>query len=63
MTRYGPVEYISAAELVRRKPSAECCECGREAIEAPESSVWTVWHGIHVYCPKCASDEGIGPDD
>ncbi len=58
-----PAEYITASQLVLRKPNTDCCDCGKEAAEAREDSVWTIWHKVNVYCPMCANNEGIGPDD
>jgi len=58
-----PAQYISAGELARKKPNACCCDCSKEAADRPESEIWTIWNGSMIYCPRCASYEGIGPDD
>jgi hypothetical protein len=61
-----PAVHVNVGKLVRANPLAECCDCGKEAAEAAEDypeQVWTVWQSIHIYCPTCATNEGIGPDD
>jgi len=55
-------QYIEAWKLLKLKPSAECCDCGKEVDSAPENQLWTIWNGKLIYCPKCASYEGIGPE-
>lgn len=55
-------QHLTASELLRIKPKAECCDCSLEATDANEESVWTIWHNGHVYCPKCAKYENIGPE-
>lgn len=48
---------IRAQDLARQKPSASCCDCGKEANEAgPE--VWTI-QGGNARCPRCSRDEGL----
>lgn len=56
-------QYITASKLVKLKPSAECCDCSKEADDSPEDEVWTIWNNKLIYCPKCASHEGIGLED
>ncbi len=56
-------QYINAGQLRRIKPNAECCDCGKEVNDAPESQTWTIWNKKLIYCPKCASYEGIGPEN
>jgi len=54
--------YISAADLAKANPSAECCDCTLDPNDAPEKSTWTIWRNGHIYCPKCAKNENIGPN-
>jgi hypothetical protein len=58
-----PAQHLPAEQLLRRKPNATCCDCGKEAADAKETEVWTIWNDIHIYCPKCARNENVGPDD
>jgi len=55
--------YISAEELVKLKPNAECCDCCREVNDSDEDKIWTIWHNGHIYCPECAEYENIGPEN
>ncbi len=54
--------YITAAQLLHIKPNAECCDCSKEVDGAPEEQIWTIWNKSIIYCPKCANNEGIGPE-
>jgi hypothetical protein len=58
-----PAQHIRVADLIKHNPAASCCDCGKEAAEAPQAQVWTIWNGTKIYCPRCASSEGIGPND
>lgn len=52
--------HISAEKLAALVPTASCCDCSREASQAPNSQIWTIWNGSRYYCPACAASEGIG---
>ena len=58
-----PVQHLKASALVKKQWGAFCCECGKNAADATDDSLWTVWTVEMLYCPKCAKGEGIGPDD
>ena len=58
-----PAQYILAGDLVVKQPNAECCDCLADPNDAPEEQTWTIWNNSLIYCPKCASYEGIGPND
>lgn len=55
-------QYVTALDLFQKKPNASCCDCKKEAAEAPEQQVWTIWNNKLIYCPDCAKKEGIGPN-
>lgn len=55
-------QYVTARQLFRMKRSACCCDCPREAADAPEGEVWVIWNGRRFYCPECARREGIARD-
>ena len=57
------MQHITAERLIKLKPNAECCGCALEPCDTHEESIWTIWHNGHIYCPKCAAHENIGPDD
>lgn len=57
-----PAKHITAKILVLKKPNAECCDCSLEVADSPEEEIWTIWNEHHIYCPRCAKNEGIGPD-
>ncbi|WP_153305892.1 hypothetical protein [Desulfogranum mediterraneum] len=56
-------QYVSAWKLLQLKPNADCCDCGKEVDGSLEEGIWTIWSNKLIYCPKCASYEGIGPND
>lgn len=56
------VQHVPAGKLVRIKPGAERCDCAEQAEFAPEEQLWTVFRERMIYCPPCATKEGIGPD-
>lgn len=58
-----PIEHLRPSALRRKHSRAFCFSCGKEAADAPDDAVWTIWAPEMVYCPSCAKDEGIGPDD
>jgi hypothetical protein len=61
-----PAIHVNIVDLVKHNRNAECCDCGQEAAEAAENNdeqIWTIWHNIHIYCPACAANEGIGIED
>lgn len=51
------MQRISAQELAKKKPSASCCDCGKEAAEAG-SETWTI-QGGNARCPRCSRNEGL----
>jgi hypothetical protein len=55
-------QHVKAYRLLATKPGASCCDCGKEVGDAPEEQIWTIWNRKMIYCPKCAKNEGIGPD-
>lgn len=60
-----PAQHVRAEKLARLRPGAECCDCGLEVAQAAAdrpNQRWTIWHEQHVYCPKCAAHENIGPE-
>lgn len=58
-----PIEHLRPSALCRKQWRAFCFSCGKEAANATDDAVWTIWAPEMVYCPSCAKDEGIGPDD
>ncbi len=56
-------QYIQTWKLLQIKPNAECCDCSKEVDGSPEDEIWTILNKKLIYCPKCASYEGIGPND
>ena len=56
-------KHITASKLLQIKAYAECCDCSKGVDDAPEEQVWTIWNQGILYCPKCATYEGIGPND
>lgn len=56
-------QHIAVWNLLQLKPNADCCDCGKEADGSPKEEVWTIRTKNLIYCPKCASYEGIGPND
>lgn len=56
-------QYLTVSELLRRMPGAACSDCGEDLSDRAESEVWTIWNRTMVYCPQCAHEEGVGPDD
>ena len=58
-----PIEHLKPSALTRKQWGAFCFECGKKAAEATDDTLWTVWAPDMLYCPSCAKEEGIGPDD
>ena len=58
-----PVKYVKPSALLKQHGHAICANCGKEALGASEDALWTIWTAAMYYCPKCAKDEGIGPND
>ena len=55
--------HLSATDLLQLKPEAECCDCALEVDgSGHEEQIWTIWNGSMIYCPKCAQNEGVGPE-
>ena len=53
---------MTAEQLVKIKPYADCCNCGKEVDGSPDKEIWTIWHNGHIYCPQCTNYEGVGFD-
>ena len=58
-----PVEHLKPSALIRKLWRAFCFECGKKAAEATDDALWTLWTAEMSYCPLCAKEEGIGPED
>jgi hypothetical protein len=58
-----PVQHLKASALVGKRWDAFCFECGTKAAETKDDATWTIWTSDMTYCPVCAKEEGIGPDD
>ena len=58
-----PVQYLKATTLAPKHRNAFCFECGKNAADTGNEALWTIWMTTMYYCPGCAKDEGIGPDD
>jgi hypothetical protein len=58
-----PVQHVKPSVLIQKYPNAACANCRQEAYEDSEDRLWTIWTPAMYYCPTCASDEGIGPND
>ncbi|MEW8119789.1 MAG: hypothetical protein AB2792_21720 [Candidatus Thiodiazotropha sp.] len=40
--------HIGVWKLLKSKPAAECCECGKVLEDALEEEVWTIWNGKYI---------------
>jgi len=57
------VKHVTVELLKEKVPTASCCDCTNEVDLAPDNEIWTIWNGTRFYCPECASNECIGPED
>lgn len=57
------VQHVTAERLKASVPAAGCCDCTNEVDQAPDNEIWTIWNGERFYCPACAHNECIGPND
>jgi hypothetical protein len=58
-----PVPHISVATLRTTIPYAFCVQCRKNALDAVEDEIWTIWAPQMIYCPQCAAKRGRAPDE
>lgn len=57
-----PVQRLKASTLALKHQGGFCFGCWQKPTDVSGEALWTIWTATMFYCPTCAKQEGIGPE-